>query len=80
MNSRIPYYVIPRLDRGIPSQIILEFLIEIPRKGWGMTQGLGNSKFILGILDFILGILDFCSLLGWISLARKFYKGYALNH
>ncbi|MCI7247541.1 MAG: hypothetical protein MR481_06430 [Campylobacter sp.] len=37
-----------------------------------MTQGLGNSRFIFGILDF-------CSLLGWISLARKFYKGYALN-
>ncbi|MDO2409885.1 hypothetical protein [Campylobacter magnus] len=45
-----------------------------------MTQGLGNSKFILGILDLVLGILDFCSLLGWISLARKFYKGYVLNH
>ncbi|MDD7703325.1 MAG: hypothetical protein SOW03_00835 [Campylobacter sp.] len=29
--------------------------------------------------DFGLGILKFCSLLGWISPARKFYKGYALN-
>ncbi|WP_320613902.1 hypothetical protein [Campylobacter sp.] len=38
-----------------------------------MTQGLGNSRFIFGILDF-------CSLLGWISQPRKFYKGYAPNH
>ncbi|MDY4829919.1 MAG: hypothetical protein SO164_03745, partial [Campylobacter sp.] len=33
----------------------------------------------LGILDLYLRILDFCSLLGWINLAYKFYKGYALN-
>ena len=33
----------------------------------------------LGILNLFLGILNFCSLLGYINLARKFYKGYALN-
>ena len=42
-------------------------------------QSLGILDFILGILDLPLGILDFCSLLGWINLAYKFYRGGALN-
>ena len=65
----------------------------IPQSLWGISignsrilviaseakQSLGILNLSLGILEFILGILEFCSLLGWISLAHKFYKGCALN-
>ena len=48
---------------------ILEFPASL--RGSKATEAISrNSKFCLVILDF-------CSLLGWTSLARKFYKGYA---
>ena len=62
------------LGGGVGGFFILGRL-KVPAAGRGggsKAEGARNFRFIIGILNF-------CSLLGWISQPRKFYKGCALN-